>query len=298
MKITVSKSFDTRVEKSERVLEVAEAFGLGLTDKKFVVYEDLEMEVLPGDVVYVNGQSGSGKSLLLRDMAQQMRDAGLRVYNLDDVPLLDKPLVDQIGKSTEEALSLLSKAGLNDAYLFIRKPCELSDGQKYRFKLAKLIESGAEVWIADEFAAVLDRDTAKVVAHNVAKTARSAGAILLVATTHVDLRDYLGASLTVEKLYGTRVELKRYAWSLEGERIEMAPEPEYEPKVRAPKVPKVPKEPKVKKPKPAPMYLTDPDNPDGVIRDFKGKRDKGVMVEGKFKKTRETKNGKLASNPS
>lgn len=48
-------------------------------------------------------------------------------------------------------------AGLNDAYLFVRKPSEMSDGQKYRLKIAKLIESGADVWVADEFGAVLDQ---------------------------------------------------------------------------------------------------------------------------------------------
>lgn len=225
MKLKVTRAFDTRVDKSSRVLEVAEAFGLGLTDRKFVVYENLEIEVEQGDVVYVSGQSGSGKSILLRDMSAQMRDMGLKVYDIADVPLLDKPLVDQIGATTEEALKLLSQAGLNDAYLFIRKPSELSDGQKYRFKLAKLIESGAEVWVADEFAAVLDRDTAKVVAHNVAKTARNARAILLVATTHTDLREFLGATVTVEKLYGTRVEVRQLAWSLDGERIVLPPAP-------------------------------------------------------------------------
>jgi ABC-type ATPase with predicted acetyltransferase domain len=287
VKIKVSKSFDTRVEKSERVLEVAEAFGLGLTDKKFVVYEGLEMEINPGDVVYVNGQSGSGKSLLLRDMSEQFSAAGMRVYDIADVPLLDLPLVDQIGSTTEEALQLLSQAGLNDAYLFIRKPCELSDGQKYRFKLAKLIESGAEVWIADEFAAVLDRDTAKVVAHNVAKTARSASAILLVATTHTDLRAYLGASVTVEKLYGTRVEIKRLAWTLDGERIELPPEP------IKPEKPKAPR-----KQKAAPMYIADPDNPEGVIRCWRNKRDRGTMIDGKFKKTKVKKDGRVASNDS
>ncbi len=240
MKMQISRAFDTRVEKSERVLEVAEAFGLGLTDRKFVVYENLEIEVMPSDVVYVLGQSGSGKSILLRDMTTQLRAAGLRVYDLADVPLLDMPIVDQIGKSTDEALKLLSMAGLNDAYLFIRKPSELSDGQKYRFKLAKLIESGAEVWVADEFAAVLDRDTAKVVAHNIAKTARKAGAMLIVATTHTDLREYLAASVTVEKLYGTRVEVKQYAWSLDQEVIVNLP-PEKPPviKTTGSKMPKV-----------------------------------------------------------
>lgn len=287
MKLKVSKSFDTRVDKSDRVLEVAEAFGLGLTDRKFVVYDGLELEILPKDVVYVAGQSGSGKSLLLRDMAQQLRDNGLRVISIDDVPLLDVPLVDQIGRTTEDALKLLSQAGLNDAYLFIRKPSELSDGQKYRFKLAKLIESKADVWVADEFAAVLDRDTAKVVAHNVAKTARSASAILLVATTHTDLREFLGASLTVEKLYGNRVDVRRFAWSMDGERIELPPEPE--------KPIKPVKEPK--KPKEVPSYRTNPANIAEVIQTYKGKERVGVMKDGKFVPNKVVKDGKRVGRP-
>lgn len=245
MKLTVSKSFDTRVDKSERVLEVAEAFGLGLTNKQFVVYDNLEVEMLPGDVVYVTGQSGSGKSLLLRDLSAKLTEAGMRVYDLADVPMHERPLVDQIGTDTNHALELLSKAGVTDAYLFIRNPAQLSDGQKYRFKLAKLIESGAEVWIADEFAAVLDRDTAKVVAYNIAKAARAAGAILLVATTHTDLREYLGASITIEKLYGTRVDVRRYAWSKEDERIELPAIAVGTEKPDAGKPPRKPRKPRV-----------------------------------------------------
>lgn len=266
MKLEVSKSFDTRVEKSERVLEVAEAFGLGLTDKKFVVYEKLEVDIEPGDVVYVTGQSGSGKSLLLRDLAAQLRGAGKHVYDLADVPMLEKPLVDQIGGDTNEALALLSQAGVTDAYLFVRRPSELSDGQKYRFKLAKLIESGAEIWIADEFAAVLDRDMAKVVAFNIAKAARAAGAVLLVATTHTDLREYLGASITIEKLYGTRVDVRRYAWSKEDERIELPPAPE--------PVAKPARKPRVAKPKP------DGDKPKRVGRPKKPKDGHEVPAAG------------------
>lgn len=293
MEFTISKSFNTRVEKSARVLEVAEAFGLGLTDKQFVVYDGLSIRLEPRDVCYVAGQSGSGKSLLLRDIAEQFRQGGVNVYDLADVPLLDVPLVDQIGSTTEEALKYLSQAGLNDAYLFIRKPSELSDGQKYRFKLAKLIESGAEVWVADEFCAVLDRDTAKVVAHNVARVARAHDAILLVATTHDDLREYLGASVTVEKLYGTRVEVKRLGWQLDGEYIELPPEP--------PKPEKPVREPKPKREKPAPTYRPNPENIAEVIQTKpNGKERVGVMRDGKFVPNKKVPNGKskrVASNP-
>lgn len=212
MKYVIDRAFETRVQRSDRVLEVAESFGIGLSDKQFVIYSNLEVEVEQGDVVYLTGQSGSGKSLMLRDLAEKMALEGLSVVNIDQIPLKDCPLVDQIGSSTKEALELMNQAGLNDAYLWVRKPQELSDGQKYRFKLAKLIESKAQVWVADEFAAVLDRETAKVVSFNMSRTARNHGATLIVATTHTDLTEYLGANVLVEKLYGERVDLSRIQW--------------------------------------------------------------------------------------
>lgn len=206
---TVDKRFNTTVDRTPRVLEIAEAFGLGLDDKEFVVFDNQAIEIEQGDVVYVTGQSGAGKSTVLRELAAKMNSAGLPVVSIDEVPLLDCPLIDQIGANTTEALNFLSIAGLNDAYLFIRKPQELSDGQRYRFRLAKVIESGAKVWIADEFLAVLDRTTAKVLAFNLQKTARKVGATLMVATTHTDMVADLAPTLYIEKRYREKIKIVR-----------------------------------------------------------------------------------------
>lgn len=205
----IDKRFHTEVERTDRVLEIAEAFGLGLDDKEFVVFDNQPIEIEQGDVVYVTGQSGSGKSTVLKELVIQMATEGLHVADIDKVELLDKPLIDQIGKDTAEALNLLSIAGLNDAYLFIRKPKELSDGQRYRFRLAKIIESGAKVWVADEFLAVLDRTTAKVIAFNLQKVARKVGATLMVATTHTDMVNDLAPNLYIEKRYREKIEIVR-----------------------------------------------------------------------------------------
>lgn len=208
-RMVIDKRFSSKVEQTDRVLEVAEAFGLGLEDRDFVIYDNLEIEAQAGDVIYINGQSGSGKSLVLREMASQLMDRGYKVANLDDIQFENVPLVDQIGKDTNDAIRLLSLAGLNDAYLLVRKPNQLSDGQRYRFRLAKVIESSADVWVADEFCAVLDRDTAKVVSFNVQRTARKVGAMVIVATTHTDLVPDLKPSLVIEKDYKAKVSLKR-----------------------------------------------------------------------------------------
>lgn len=209
MKITLNKSFQTRVERSERVIQVAEAFGLGLEDRDFTVLDNVDLDVSAGDVVYINGQSGAGKSVLLRELSQALRESGQMVTNIDAVEFLDKPLIDQIGGgSMAEAIRLLSVAGLSDAYLYIRKPAELSDGQRYRFRLAKLIEENSDVWVADEFGAVLDRVTAKVVAWNLAKAARHYGKTLIVATTHTDLVDELAPSLMITKRFHDRIKIE------------------------------------------------------------------------------------------
>lgn len=193
------------VVRSPRVLECAEAFGLGLEEKEFVIFEDFEIDVFQGDVVYITGQSGSGKSLLLRELASQMSETGSKVANIDEVSFTDEPLIDQLGSCTDEAIKILSFAGLNDAYLFVRKPKELSDGQLYRFKIAKLLESGKTVWVADEFGAVLDRTTAKVVSFNLQKFARKVNATVIVATTHTDMVEELAPNLYVEKRYQERL---------------------------------------------------------------------------------------------
>ncbi|ELW6785304.1 ATP-binding cassette domain-containing protein, partial [Escherichia coli] len=143
-KYIINVSFQTRVNKTTRTLEIAESFGLGLDEKEWTLYDNLELEVKQGDVVYITGQSGSGKSVVLRELQRQMKDEGLSVASIDDFTFDNEVnVIDQLGKTTSDALGLLSMAGLNDAYLFVRKPSEMSDGQKYRLKIAKLIESGA-----------------------------------------------------------------------------------------------------------------------------------------------------------
>ena len=207
-KYVINVSFNTRVNKTIRTLEIAESFGLGLDEKAWTLYDNLELDIERGDVVYVTGQSGSGKSVVLRELQRLMADAGQRVASIDDFVFADDTnVIDQLGKTTSDALGLLSMAGLNDAYLFVRKPSEMSDGQKYRLKIAKLIESGADVWVADEFGAVLDRVTAQVVASNLQGAARAVGATVIVATTHEDLKNALRPSVQITKHYKERVKV-------------------------------------------------------------------------------------------
>jgi len=206
-KHVISIAYKTGVEVTPRTSEIAEAFGLGVdSEQEFVVYDNLQLQLGEKDVIYITGDSGSGKSVLLKKLEQIFE--GLTV-KMDDLKVDEsKPLVDTIGRTTTEAIELLSRVGLNDAFIFLRKYPELSDGQKYRYKLAKLIESQGKIWICDEFCSLLDRDTAKIVAYNVQKLARKLGKGVFVATCHRDLLEDLKPDVHIHKRFGKEVSVK------------------------------------------------------------------------------------------
>ncbi|MDW8040730.1 MAG: ATP-binding cassette domain-containing protein [Nitrososphaerota archaeon] len=196
---------------TERVLGVAEAFGLGIDQQqKFTLYDNLELKIEKGDIVYITGESGSGKSILLKALEKVIhKHTNQTCINIKAIkPPKDKPIIETVGKNLQQALDLLSHVGLNDAFLFLRTYRQLSDGQKYRYKIAKLIESQAQVWILDEFAATLDRDTAKIVAYNLQKLARKTGKTVLAATTHTDLFEDLNPSVHIHKRYGKEITVR------------------------------------------------------------------------------------------
>jgi len=213
-KFIINISYETAApEPTERVIGVAEGFGLGLDQwQKFVIYDNVELKIGPQDIVYITGDSGSGKSALLKALEKDIRqDMELSSINIAEIkPEPNKPLIETVGKTLEEALELLSKVGLNDAFLFLRSYEQLSDGQKYRYKIAKMIESKAQFWIMDEFAATLDRDTAKIVAYNLQKLARQQGKAVLAATTHTDLFKDLNPSVYIYKKFGKEIDIRYY----------------------------------------------------------------------------------------
>ncbi|KPV63330.1 MAG: hypothetical protein AOA65_1338 [Candidatus Bathyarchaeota archaeon BA1] len=110
-------------ELTPRTIAVAEGFGLGIDEgQTFPIYENAQFKISPTDIVLITGDSGSGKSVLLKVFEKDIKqDMGLSCVNIADIqPELSKPLIETIGEILGEGLELLSKVGLNDAFLFLR----------------------------------------------------------------------------------------------------------------------------------------------------------------------------------
>lgn len=185
---------------------VMDHFGVGFEVGRKVIADHLELSIEPGDLVLFNGASGSGKSSLMRAAASQLNS----ILNIDTLELGTAILVDALPTSTSESLSLLAACGLGEAQLLLRTPAELSDGQRYRFRLALALSQKPRWIVVDEFTAALDRPLAKVIAFNLQKTAKRLGIGCLLATTHEDMREDLQPDLLVEcRLDGETVITRR-----------------------------------------------------------------------------------------
>ncbi|GIW74671.1 MAG: hypothetical protein KatS3mg103_1193 [Phycisphaerales bacterium] len=154
----------------------------------------------PGRVGLLIGPSGSGKStalaLLRRRLARQHRPV---VGPPTHLPAR-RPAIDHVGHDLQQALGLLSAAGLAEAAVLPKPAGVLSTGQRARLALACAMDRcpAGGVLVADEFAAVLDRVTARSLAMTLARWCRGqARATLVLACAHDDLIEALRPDLLV-----------------------------------------------------------------------------------------------------
>ena len=183
----VEKKFRWGGPVTGKVTSVMKMFGLDLDRlRSNVVCHKCRINLKAGDICYITGASGAGKSVLLTEL-YKLAPADERLRLCDIELERGKALVDCIEGDFFEALRILSKAGLSDVFSVLNEPTKLSDGEKYRYRLAKALASGKGMIFADEFCSGLDRITAAVISHNINKIAKQNGRTFVLASSHDDL---------------------------------------------------------------------------------------------------------------
>ncbi|NIP27800.1 MAG: ATP-binding cassette domain-containing protein [Phycisphaerae bacterium] len=195
----ISKSFRWRGKLTDKVMQVCRMFGLTadrLTQRRII--NNCRLEINDGDIVYITGPSGAGKSVLLKELEKAIPTS--ERVNLARIKLpRDKTLIDCIDADLLTSLRMLSDAGLNDVFCILNQPANLSEGQKYRFRLAMAMAAKKKFIFADEFCSELDRITAVVISYNIHKFAKRTGTTFILASSHEDLMLDLAPDVLVIK---------------------------------------------------------------------------------------------------
>lgn len=147
--------------------------------------EDAEWKI--GVIV---GQSGSGKTSL----GKKVFGGADLIRNLDEGWNPEKPIVDCIAPEGDfnEVTASLASVGLGDVPTWLRPYHVLSNGQKFRAGLAKLICDAPDKVVVDEFTSVVDRQIAQIGALAFQKAwRRLKGKQVVLLSCHYDILDWV-----------------------------------------------------------------------------------------------------------
>lgn len=172
-------------------MRLLHADGLALVRGGRLLFEGLDLHLDAGEALHVTGPNGSGKSSLIRLVAGLLRPGAGRVERAaaalaDEHLALDRelPLARALafwkGPRLAEAMAALDLERLGHVPVRL-----LSTGQARRARLARVIASGAPLWLLDEPLNGLDRDGAERLASAIAGHRAGGGAVL--AASHQPL---------------------------------------------------------------------------------------------------------------
>lgn len=149
---------------------------------------ELPIEGMDWKIGVVVGPSGSGKtSIGSRIWGREAIWSGEGMWP-DDAPIIDAIAP---GEAFEGITAALGAVGLGDVPTWLRPYSVLSNGEKFRADLARVVAEAPERVVIDEFSSVVDRQIACVGAGAFAKSWRRTKGQAVLLSCHYDVLDWL-----------------------------------------------------------------------------------------------------------
>jgi len=149
---------------------------------------DLPLEGMDWKIGLIVGPSGSGKTSL----GSKIFDNG-GIHDLYDNWDSSKPIIDCICPDGDfnKVTGSLAAVGLGDVPAWLRPFNVLSNGEKFRAGLARLICEKPNKVVVDEFTSVIDRQIAKIGAAAFSKSWKKGNGQIVLLSCHYDIIEWL-----------------------------------------------------------------------------------------------------------
>lgn len=178
----------TPIKNSFRVSAMRGMFDVPLEEKLTHEWDvDLPIEDKPWNVGLIVGSSGSGKTVIASNVFD--KEAMHNGFDWDR----DKSILDHFPEKMEvkEITTLLSHVGFSSPPYWAKPFHVLSNGQKFRVELARILAQDKPLTIIDEFTSVIDRESAKVGSFALSKTAKRLNRKIICLSCHRDIIEWL-----------------------------------------------------------------------------------------------------------
>lgn len=149
----------------------------------------LPIEDHPWAIGMIVGPSGSGKTSIGKALAESVPGGVFYVPgNWPDIAVIDAIAPDA---PADDVTAALSAVGLGTVPAWLRPYRALSNGERFRADLARIICEPPEMVVIDEFTSVVDRQIARIGALAFGKAWRRTGRRAAVLSCHYDVADWL-----------------------------------------------------------------------------------------------------------
>ena len=203
-------------EEQDRSIPVISFSNADILNGETVVVYDFNMDVFPGDLVYIVGKVGTGKTSIIRTVIAEnklLKGSGkVCGYDLVGIRPKDVPMLRRKLGVVFQDFQLLMDRSVNDNLSFVLKstgwkdqgamekrieevllavgmqtkghkmPHQLSGGEQQRIAIARAILNSPEVIIADEPTGNLDADTAEGILGLLQRINKEQGTAIIMVT--------------------------------------------------------------------------------------------------------------------
>jgi ABC-type thiamine transport system ATPase subunit len=178
---------ESAIRSTPRVLQLRGLFDLPEAKISRLEWEvALPLDERPWQIGLIVGPSGCGKSTIAAEFWPEQLAA-------EFVWPADGAVVDGFPEKMpmKDVAALLSSVGFSSPPSWLRPFHALSNGEKFRVTMARLLAEQPELAVVDEFTSVVDRTVAKIGSLAIAKTVRRRKQRLIAVSCHEDIVEWL-----------------------------------------------------------------------------------------------------------
>jgi len=177
---------EAKIKKSFKNEKVKGMFDIKIDSVKKEFDVNIPIEGVKWNIGLIIGSSGSGKTTIAKKVFNEFK-----LFN--GFEWSDNSIIDDFNKdlSAKEITNILSKVGFSSPPDWLKPFAVLSNGQKMRVELARLILESNSPVIYDEFTSVVDRQVAKIGSYAISKFVKKENKQFIAVSCHRDIIDWL-----------------------------------------------------------------------------------------------------------